>query len=488
MISHATAEHFGVRIGVSTRDGETPVYYLFPRYRSGKLIGWKKKQTDKNIKPPYVNYGGQNSDLFGAHLCKPTGKKLYITEGEFDAMALYQVLTEQSTITGWEPSIVSLSDGAASAVKSIILSQELLDGYEEIVLVFDNDEAGIKARDTVCKTLAGKVSYVTLPLKDSNDMLLAGRGVDLKWQVLTHAKKYQPDGVVNARDLWDRYKTVDNNVCYPYPSFLSDLNDKTYGARPGSIVTITSGSGCGKTQFMRELMYHYYNATPEKIAGMYLEEDVSDTLSGLLSLDLGKRITLPDVKVNEDDERDSFDRLFGSGRISLYDYFGGMDDSNLLSKLRYFAVTGHKFIFLDHLSIVVSEYAAKGGERERIDTLMTKLAKFVKEFNIVLFLVVHLRKTDNSSTSFEMGAPPTLDDLRGSAALKQLSWDVLGLSRNQQHKDIYCANTTEVSVLKCRFTGRTGVADYIYFDDKSGRFMPVDKPQNYREMKRLKSV
>jgi len=39
-----------------------------------------------------------------------------------------------------------------------------------------------------------------------------------------------------------------------------------------------------------------------------------------------------------------------------------MDDSSLLSKLRYFAVTGHKFIFLDHLSIVVSEYAAEGGE------------------------------------------------------------------------------------------------------------------------------
>ena len=131
-------------------------------------------------------------------------------------------------------------------------------------------------------------------------------------------------------------------------------------------------------------------------------------------MDLNKRISLPDVQVSEEDERQSFEKLFSSGRISLYDYFGGMDDNNLLNKLKYFAITGHRFIFLDHLSIVVSEYAAMGGERERIDTLMTKLAKFVKEFNVVLFLVVHLRKPDSSGTPFELGAPPTLDALRGS--------------------------------------------------------------------------
>ena len=180
--------------------------------------------------------------------------------------------------------------------------------------------------------------------------------------------------------------------------------------------------------------------------------------------------------------------MYESDRVDLYDFFGGMDDSSLLSKLRYYAITGHKFIFLDHLSIIVSEFATEGDERKRIDTLMTKLAKFVKEFNVVLFLVVHLRKGESSAVPFEQGGVPSLDDLRGSASLKQLSWDVIGLARNQQHTNEYCANTTEATVLKCRFTGRTGTADYLNFNQFTGRMCNVDCPDNYRERKRLRGI
>jgi twinkle protein len=479
-LSFSTCEHFGVRVGVSPTDGETPIYTLFPQYRNNEIVGWKTKTLDKKI----VSSGGSETDLFGANLIKPQGKKLWITEGEEDAMAVYQVLKESSSLSDWEPPVVSLATGASSAVSCITRSLSVLEGYEEIILVFDNDAAGKKARDEVCKILAGKVSYVTLPCKDANQMLLNGRGTELKWLVLSSTKKYQPDGIISSQEMWERYTEKKKDKCYPYPNSMSKLNEKTYGVRSGSIVTITSGSGSGKSTFLKELVYHYKETTNEKIAGMFLEEDVSDTIKGLISLKLNRRISLPDVVSDPEEERAAFEDLFGDGRISLYDYFGGMDDGSLLAKLRYFAVTGHKFIFLDHLSIIVSEFAAQGGERERIDTLMTKLAKFVKEFNVVLFLIVHLRKSDSSSASFELGTRPSLDDLRGSGSLKQLSWDVIGLSRNQQHEDTYCANTTEVSVLKCRFTGRTGTAGYLHYDSATGRLIPVDEPVGYRKRKR----
>ncbi len=480
-ISYATAEYYGVRIGVSSTDGETPVYTLFPRHRAGAHIGWKKKVPGGT--PPYLNYGGNEVELFGSHVVKPQGKKLYITEGEYDAMSVYQVLKEGSTYEGYNPAAVSLSSGAASALKSLSISSELLDGYDEIVLVLDNDEPGIKARDLICKSYAGKVSYVMIPplYKDANDMLMAGKGTELKWLCLTHTKKYHPDGVVNGNNLWLRYKSSNNYQFYPWPSSMPILGQKTLGIQLGTIVTITSGTGSGKSQFLKETLLHLHNNTEEKIAGMFLEEDAGETVSSLMAIDLNQRINLPDVDVSPEAEEESFKRVFSSGRINLYDYFGGMDDNSLLSKLRYFAVTGHKFIFLDHLSIVVSEYAAEGGERERIDTLMTKLAKFVKEFNVTLFLVVHLRKSDLTRVSFELGAVPSLDDLRGSGTLKQLSWVVIALARNQQHENELAANTTELSVLKCRLTGRTGVADYLLFDQNTGRMISTEKPVNYRK-------
>ncbi len=481
-LSYSTCEHFGVRVGVDTRDGTTPVYHLYPFYDSeGNLTGYKYRSVkDKAFQTIGSVKGNQ---LFGADTVKSKGSKLFITEGELDAMSVYQALKENSNID-WDPSVVSLPNGSKSAVKSISENLDLINNYEQVVLVFDQDAPGKEAAKEVCKILAGKVYLAKLTEKDPNDMLKAGKSVDLKWAVLTNAKKYQPDGIINAKDCWDRYKNVREAECYPYPPTMPILNQKTFGCRPGSIVTVTSGSGCGKTQFLRELKYHYWATTDEKIADIALEEDVGDTIGGMLSLHLNKRITLPDVNVSEEDEEEAFQDIFGSGRFTMYDFFGGMDDDNLFSKLRYFTSTGHKFIFLDHLSIIVSEYASDGGERERIDTIMTKLAKLVKETGAIIFLVVHLKKAESSRHTFEEGATPTLDDLRGSGSIKQLSWDVIGLSRNQQHKDTICANTSELHTLKCRFTGRTGKSGFLLFDDKSGRMIQSEEPMGYHSVNR----
>lgn len=480
-ISIDTVSHYGVRVGVSATDGETPTYHLYPRTEDGEIVQYKVRDLPKKFRS--IGHKPTSLEFFGQSVCRTSGKKIYLTEGEIDCMSVYQALKEGSSLSDYNPPVISLPDGSSSVERCITENFEFLDCFDEIVLVFDSDAPGKEARDKACKILAGKVSYISLPEKDPNAMTVLGKSTELKWLLLSNARKYHPDGIVNAKDSWDRYKHSQNQDYFPYPSSMPDLNSKLYGARPGSIITVTSGSGCGKTTFMRELEYHFYKTTQESIACIHLEEDIGETMSGLMSLELNKRLSLPDVQVSEDEERKVFSNLFESGRFSFYDHFGGMDDSNLFSKLKYFATTGHKFIFLDHLSIVVSEFAAQGGERERIDTIMTKLAKFVKEYEVVLFLVVHLKKTDGT-TPFELGAVPTLDALRGSGTLKQLSWDVIGLSRNQQHYNKTCANTVELSVLKSRFTGRTGVSDYLLFDDTTGRFLKSTKPENYRPKKR----
>ena len=476
-LSRQTCEHYGVRVGVSAEDGVTPLFSLFPQYRSASITGWKTIDNHKNI----VSTGGKNVDPFGLNTIKPKGKKLWITEGEYDAMSIFQAIKETSTLDGWQPDVISIPNGVASASNSLASCYDKLIAYDEIIICFDNDEPGIAAREEICKMFAGKSNYVVIPspYKDASDMLQAGKVNELKWLCLSNYNKYQPDGIVNAKDLKAEYFNDAPEVFYPFPATMPIVNQKLYGAWPGSIITLTSGTGCGKTQTMKELLYHYYQTTDEKIGGVFLEEDKMETLEGLIALDVNKRISLPDVQISKKEEEASYDRLFGSGRITLYDHFGGLNDSNLISKLRYLAITGHSFIFLDHLSIIVSEFAAEGGERERIDTLMTQLAKFVKEFNVILFLVVHLKKSTESGKSFEEGARPTLDDLRGSSTLKQLSWVVLGLTRNQQHPDQDCKNVIEICVLKSRKTGRTGISDYLNFDERTGRLYNISKPDNF---------
>lgn len=451
-------------------------------YKVSVLFG-KKHSSWQSMKTETIPYDGN------VHcVTVPTGMIMvrindHISiSGNCDALALYQVLTSLSTLDHYDPAVVSLSHGSASAAKDISQDYDYVNSFDKIVLCFDMDEAGQRAVDDACKILAGKVYVAKYSEKDANDMLLKGKAEELKWDVLKHAKQYMPDNIVNYNDCWDRYKNARNQQCYPFPDGWPQLNEKTYGVRLGELVMITSGSGMGKTQWMRELKDHYHRTTDFKFGDIALEEDVGDSMAGMMSLYLNKRITLPDVEVTDEEEQEAFNFYFKDNRWTGYDYFGGLDDDNLFSKIRFLAATGHKFIYLDHLSIIVSEYAAEGGERERIDTIMTKLAKMVKELNITIFLIVHLKKT-SGTTSFEEGATPSLDDLRGSGTLKQLSMTVIALSRNQQHENSMCANTSKVTVLKCRFTGRTGTADYLYFNQNTGRMVPVSKPEGYEATK-----
>lgn len=477
-ISYQTAEKYGVRVGVDVRDGVSPIYYLIPRYKNGNLSGFVQK-VPASSGNAYRSIGDCKScDLFGLHTIPQKGKRLYITEGMEDCLSLYQVLKENSSIT-WDPPVVALL-GSGSKKNSLVNNMSMLDGYDEIVFVLDSDGPGKEASTMMAKMFAGKSSIVTLPLKDPNDMLTAGKGEDLKWAVLTGARKYQPDGILNAKDTWERYKETSKVNFYPFPDSMPDLNKMLYGAKEGTVTTIGAGTSIGKTTFMRELKHHFLKTTKEKIADIELEADVTETLKSIVGLELEKRITLPDIEVSIEEEQAAYENLFSTGRYTLYDYFGGMDDDSLFSKLRYFTATGHKFIFLDHLSIIVSEYAANGGERERIDTIMTKLAKLAKETGVCIFLVVHLKKSDGSSISFEQGAIPNLDDLRGSSTIKQLSWDVIFLSRNTQHDDPECAKITEITSAKCRLTGRTGSAGFLKFDERTGKYMAVCEPPNYK--------
>ena len=476
-ISVEACEEYGVRTEFDEQ-GE-PVAWYYPHTKGGRITGYKRKTMDKRI----VSIGDTKAgELFGQGTTKPSGKFVAITEGEEDTLSLWDSLRLRSDLVDWKPTVYSVPHGASAAVRDISYNLEGLECFERVIICFDEDDAGREATDEVCPLFGGRVYITKLGRKDANEMVLAGMADELKWDVLSHARRYQPDGIINGADTWDRYKRSSTMECIPYPAEWVETNKKTYGFRLGSIITFTSGTGVGKTQVFRELEYHLWDTTSYNIGVISLEEDVGESIAGLMSLHSGRRLHLPDTALPEEQERDVHSTLFSNGRWTFYDHFGGMDDNSLFNKIRYMGAIGNKIIFLDHLSIIVSEYAAEGNERQRIDTVMTKLAKIAKELEIAIFIIVHLRK-ESSGMSFERGNIPQLDDLRGSGTLKQLSWDVLALSRDQQHPDPYCRNISRITVLKCRFSGSTGEADYLYFDEETGRMKTVAKPKNYDPQK-----
>ena len=263
----------------------------------------------------------------------------------------------------------------------------------------------------------------------------------------------QPDGIINGADLWEEVSTEKEVHSVPYP--YAELNEKIGGCRLGEIVTVTAGSGLGKSQLTREFAYHLLKEGAT-IGYVALEESSKRTAQGLMSLHLNQLVHLKEVP--KADLKEAFDATMGTGRVFMYDHWGSTEGDNLLAKIRYLARgCGCQYIILDHISIVVSGLEG-GDERRIIDNMMTKLRSITEELNIGMIVVSHLRRPSGDK-GHEEGVMTSLSQLRGSAAIGQLSDIVIGLERNQQDEE--SSNITTLRVLKNRWSGETGIAGQL---------------------------
>ena len=442
-----------LQYGIGVKDGS----YYFPYYSGDSLVAFKKRQiADKKFS---TEGDWQKGALFGQQLFTKGGKYVTITEGEFDAAAAYQML-------GSKYPVVSIRNGAGNAVQDIKANYEWLDSFENVVICFDNDDAGRVAAAQVAEIIGTKAKIFkgTKDFKDSCEYLQEGKVADfvnLWWK----AERYTPDGIIDGSGLWELVNQPVERAKVQYP--FSGMNDLTYGIREGELVTITAGSGLGKSQFLREIVFHILNNSDENIGLMFLEESVKRTAKSIMSLAANKPLHLPDVETNEDELRTAFDSTLGTGRVFLFDHFGSTAIDNIINRVRFMAKALEcRYIFLDHVSIVVSAQE-NGDERKALDEIMTKLRMIVQETGIALFCVSHLKRPDGKG--HEEGAATSLSSLRGSGSIGQLSDMVIGLERNGQAEDLKERHTTRVRVLKNRFSGLTGPACGLYYDRMTGR-------------------
>lgn len=444
----ATCRKWGI---THTKLGGKPAVAFNYKDQAGNIVAQKVRTAGKEFK--FLG-DTKNSGLFGQHLWRTKGKRIVITEGEIDAASVSQV-------QGHKWPVVSVDNGASGAKKSLQKALDWLQGFEEVVLCFDDDEPG-RAATAECASLfrPGQCLIARLPRKDANDMLQAGEEKALL-DALWSAKAYRPDGIVMGRDMWSLVSETEETLAVPYP--WQGIQAKTLGARLGELVTLTAGSGIGKSSVVRELAYSL--ATQGEQVGMLMfEESIKRTALGLIGVHASKNYQLMSDPASDPDFKPAFDATMP--KFVLYDHFGSTSFDNVIDRVRYMAkALDTRWVFLDHLSILVSGME-EGDERRLIDNAMTSLKTTAMECNIGLFLVSHLKRPP-VGRGHENGARTELGQLRGSHAIGQLSDIVIGLERDQQDKKL--RNVTTLRVLKNRFTGETGLAGWLHYDKVTGR-------------------
>lgn len=463
-IKKAFMEMYGVKVAFKESGAVSAHYY--PLTKESKIVGYKKRELPKKFS---VVGDGKDTELFGQSIFQEgevqvAKKFLCITEGELDAIALQQVLWENGN-SSYRNAVVSVPSGSSSAVKAIQNNWNWVNKFEQVVLFFDQDDPGQKAALDIAKKLPlGKVKIAKFSKKDPCEMLADGRASEL-YNAFWKAETYAPDGVLAGSGLWNLVSTPlqESEARYPWEG----LDKLLHGIRTSEMVTLTAGSGAAKSTFARMIAYHLQKTTDDNIGMIFLEESVKKTALQVMSLEIGMPLHLPETQPDEEDLRKAYENTLGTGKYYFFDEFASQDFESICESIIYMARAANcKYIFLDHISMLVSggDYA---DERRALDAICTKLRSLVQQLDITLFAITHLKRPPGKA--LEEGAQVSLNLLRGSAGIAQLSDIVIGFERNTQAEDPVERNTTHVRVLKNRFSGESGLACSLLYDHETGR-------------------
>lgn len=373
-------------------------------------------------------------------------KYVTITEGEFDAISLHQVIGGP---------VVSVQS-SSSCVRDCVLDIDWLRSFERIYLAFDNDEPGRAALAHVAKLFDyNHVFHVRMDRrKDANDYLQHGEGEELK-KIWWNSKKYLPEFIISQFEEFDKIlQEVPDRGVYAYPS--ATLNEMTDGIRTSEAVLITAPEGVGKTELMHHIEFNYLKGTPHHVGAIFLEEPKRRHLQAIAGLELGRPVHLPEHAASPTElSRAVRAAVVSDERLHIYSHFGSDDPEVLTDVIRYLVVgCGCRLILLDHISMAVSGLAGED-ERRALDWLSTRLEMMVKELDFALVLVSHVN--DFGQT-------------RGSRYIGKVADIRIDMARDPMAETEAERNVVKFSIPKNRPMQKTGPAGEITYNPSTGRY------------------
>lgn len=217
-----------------------------------------------------------------------------------------------------------------------------------------------------------------------------------------------------------------------------ELDDIIKGFRPQQVVTVSAATKSGKTSWMVEV-----TARMKEYAPLWFPFEES-------AEELSEKFVERGLEVPK----------FFSPKAMMTGTTEWVEQKIVEGIAKY----GTKVVVIDHLDFVVPYNA--DNHSLRMAQAMRDLKGLARKWDVVMFVICHLVKT-------KMDTQPTLEDLRGSAAIAQESDTVILLWREAKKEkgEMVITNNVNVSVQANRRHGKTGNVKMVYED---GRFLEYD--------------
>lgn len=448
-ISRSTMEFMGYRIG--EYQGEPAHIVAVPDAEGRGHVTTKIRLSGKQFR---IAGDTESAGFVFQDRWPSGGTKLVITEGEFDALSVAEAQSCKYPV-------VSLLNGAKSVEKTFKAAYTWVNSFDEIILWFDDDEAGRSAAEEAAKWCdIGKVKIVKTPLgyKDANELLKADELkaiVSAVWQ----AEPYSPSGFESFSSLADEImKPVEWGKPWIYP----ELTEWTYGRRGGETYFFGAGTGVGKTDFFTQQAAADIR-DGEKVAMFSFEQPTKETATRLAGKYAGQQFHIPDAGWTDDQKREAIKRLSKTDCL-IYKHFGAADWDEVETRITALAMMGYQHFYIDHLTAFA---AHADDERKMLEGTCADMAGLCQRLDVNFYVISHLATPDG--TPHEEGGRVFIKHFKGSRAIGFWAHFMFGIERDTQAEDPAFQLRSRFRCLKDRYTGRaTGNCLTQLYDPETG--------------------
>lgn len=476
---------FGIKIGLSEKDGKTPVESYFPYRRKGEVVGYKVATIGVTPKKVWSMGDCRDVDMFGWEEAQSsTSPTLIIAEGEFDAVAIDRIF-ELHGKDEYHPAIVSLPHGAAQAGKAVLRHLDAIKRrYRSVVLAFDMDDAG-EAGVKAVQLLLPDAKRAHLPAKDANACILEGKAKAAHKAMLWDAQKPRTGKLVMGSSVHDAAKVAATygELSWPFPS----LNKKLRGIRYGETVYVGAGVKCGKSELLNELVAHFIENHGIKVMVAKPEEDNRKTYKLVAGKIAKKRFHDPDVEFDEK-AYDKAGEIIGDN-LAMVDIYQNLDWGTLRDTILEAHGWGAKAVFIDPITVVTNGVDAASAN-VLLQDMAQNLSAMAKDLNIIIFIFCHLKAHEGSISKeqrlkkykegnywdlgncpHEMGGTIFSNQFAGSRAMMRSANLMLGLEANKDEElSEEVRNMRRIRILEDREFGETGSVP-LFWNKTTTRFM-----------------
>lgn len=386
---------------------------------------------------------------------KGSRRCITITEGEYDALTVAQILQNDSAV-------VSVRS-ASSAVQDCKKEWEYINSFDKIIVNFDNDEPGQSVAKKVLGLFDFKKTFnlcldrhkdANSYIWDSKENLPRDEG-KLYYDAWKGVRRHTPDNIISGNEEFRKAlgkKRTEMLCSYP----IEEMQAKLHGIHVGEVIIIKALEKIGKTELFRLFEDHALKTTKHPIGIIHLEEDISTTLTGMAAYYERKAIHIPDSNTSEDEIMEVISKINGKdeGRLFLRSSFDLEDEDAFINGIRFLvSVCGCRLVFLDHISWLATGGSEDTDERKKLDRISQRLKLLAKELEFALIMISHVN--DDGKT-------------RGSRYIAKVGDTIININRDKTNPDENERHKTYIEIEGARLMGSsTGPAGYALYDMES---------------------